>query len=59
MRQQSDMLATLNKNFAEGVQRLRGAPFNPHPPTDFSIHIRYKLYGLTKQALEGNCKYIY
>jgi hypothetical protein len=43
----------LEKKFSEYVQRLKDVPFNVNT---LSGTPRWKLYGLQKQALEGNCK---
>ena len=59
VQKQTEVMILLNKNFSEGVQRLKAVPYagSPTPPCGASHTPRYRLYGLMKQALDGNCEY--
>ena len=46
-------MESLEAQFAESAQRLKSFPFDGNTTTG---SLRWKLYGLQKQAAEGNCE---
>ena len=44
----------INDSFQLGVQQIRSVPFDANAVATAS---RYKLYGLMRQTLDGNCNF--